>query len=342
MDELEEFRRWMWSAHHQLPIRGGNGRWMYRCPAHEDDRHSLSVRIGRNGKLDLHCFAGCSRERVLQALGWPQRARVSLLAPARAVDQPPAPDLPLGRRLLLRAWRETARCPLTDEARSYLRRRRIPYRAALLRSSEQVWEALLQQASPPQLVKAGLARNGGKDGLVPPGALRPLRVLIPYFRDGRLTHLRSRSLVDSDPIRYCGLPGWGSDVYIADAPAGSTVFVLEGEFKAILLRHYGGYPCVALAGVHTAHAKLVELCRQRQLQPVILFDTEPDKPSVARAAWQLHRVLTDAQVPAAVAWLRDPRYGSGRIAPDDYLLDCGLFQFQFALHVEYTAPKLDS
>lgn len=38
------------------------------CPAHEDDRASLSVGLGRRGKIILKCHAGCSPENILSAL----------------------------------------------------------------------------------------------------------------------------------------------------------------------------------------------------------------------------------------------------------------------------------
>ncbi len=47
--------------------RNGNG-WSALCPAHNDHNPSLSVRDGDNGGLLIHCFAGCSRERVCAAL----------------------------------------------------------------------------------------------------------------------------------------------------------------------------------------------------------------------------------------------------------------------------------
>lgn len=47
--------------------RSPNG-WMARCPAHEDRSPSLSVRAGE-GKILLHCFAGCSIDAVCAAMG---------------------------------------------------------------------------------------------------------------------------------------------------------------------------------------------------------------------------------------------------------------------------------
>ncbi len=47
----------------------GEGRWMAKCPAHEDGRSSLSIREMSDGRLLLHCFAGCATQLVLQAIG---------------------------------------------------------------------------------------------------------------------------------------------------------------------------------------------------------------------------------------------------------------------------------
>lgn len=47
----------------------GPGRWMARCPAHEDKSPSLSVRELDDGRVLLHCFAGCAAPNVLSAVG---------------------------------------------------------------------------------------------------------------------------------------------------------------------------------------------------------------------------------------------------------------------------------
>ena len=46
----------------------GAGRWVARCPAHEDRRPSLSVRETDEGKVLVHCFAGCDSADVLAAV----------------------------------------------------------------------------------------------------------------------------------------------------------------------------------------------------------------------------------------------------------------------------------
>lgn len=46
--------------------RGG---WMFQCPAHDDDKASLSVDEGQDGRPLFYCFAGCDATEVLKALG---------------------------------------------------------------------------------------------------------------------------------------------------------------------------------------------------------------------------------------------------------------------------------
>jgi hypothetical protein len=47
----------------------GPGRWLARCPAHEDRSPSLSVREMDDGRLLVHCFTGCPTADVLSAVG---------------------------------------------------------------------------------------------------------------------------------------------------------------------------------------------------------------------------------------------------------------------------------
>ena len=42
--------------------------WMARCPAHRDNTPSLSLGLGRDGTLLVHCFAGCAQQDVIAAL----------------------------------------------------------------------------------------------------------------------------------------------------------------------------------------------------------------------------------------------------------------------------------
>jgi len=47
-------------------VRGG---WKSRCPAHDDPDPSLSVSLGIDGRVLLHCFGGCDTASVLHVIG---------------------------------------------------------------------------------------------------------------------------------------------------------------------------------------------------------------------------------------------------------------------------------
>lgn len=52
---------------HGRPV--GRGKWMARCPAHNDRSPSLSIREGEAGRVLARCHAGCETEAVLRAAG---------------------------------------------------------------------------------------------------------------------------------------------------------------------------------------------------------------------------------------------------------------------------------
>jgi hypothetical protein len=68
-----------------LQGRKSGASWLCRCPAHEDRTPSLSIRE-TDGKLLVHCHAGCDQQAVVDALRgrglWPQ----SNLTPAQKHD----------------------------------------------------------------------------------------------------------------------------------------------------------------------------------------------------------------------------------------------------------------
>jgi hypothetical protein len=44
-------------------------RWIAKCPAHADRAPSLTIASGREGRVLLHCFAGCPLEAILLHAG---------------------------------------------------------------------------------------------------------------------------------------------------------------------------------------------------------------------------------------------------------------------------------
>jgi len=65
--------------------RTGVGRWLARCPGHEDKSPSLSVREMDDGRILLHDFAGCSVEEILCAAG----LTFDALFPERPIEHAP-------------------------------------------------------------------------------------------------------------------------------------------------------------------------------------------------------------------------------------------------------------
>mgnify|MGYP006339193201 CR=1 FL=1 len=49
--------------------RPGQNCYQARCPAHDDKGPSLSIRETEDGRVLVHCFAGCSVHEIVQAVG---------------------------------------------------------------------------------------------------------------------------------------------------------------------------------------------------------------------------------------------------------------------------------
>ena len=47
----------------------GHGKYVARCPAHDDKSPSLAIKDCGDGRVLLHCFAGCETQDVLIAIG---------------------------------------------------------------------------------------------------------------------------------------------------------------------------------------------------------------------------------------------------------------------------------
>lgn len=65
-------------------VRGRNGSWLAKCPAHADRSPSLSVKELPDGRILMHCFGGCGTDAVLGALN----LQMGDLFPARLGELP--------------------------------------------------------------------------------------------------------------------------------------------------------------------------------------------------------------------------------------------------------------
>lgn len=97
--------------------------WMARCPAHEDDRPSLSVAAAEGGRVLLRCFAGCDLAAILGALQIEVRdlfAESAALAHAPAGSGPAGVPLPAPQVPAVAAWlRQTRGLPEAEVARIF-------------------------------------------------------------------------------------------------------------------------------------------------------------------------------------------------------------------------------
>lgn len=83
----------------QAVRRTGEGRWIACCPAHEDRHPSLSIRELRDGRVLVHCFAGCDVHNVVNAVD----LTLEDLMPAGALDPEPADRRTLRKRPMITA-----------------------------------------------------------------------------------------------------------------------------------------------------------------------------------------------------------------------------------------------
>ncbi len=64
------------------------GQYSARCPAHDDKRASLSVSTGRDGRILLHCHAGCATTDILDALWLKESDLFPSVTPEEAFGRP--------------------------------------------------------------------------------------------------------------------------------------------------------------------------------------------------------------------------------------------------------------
>lgn len=128
---------------------------LYPCPAHDDRTPSLSIRRTADGRVLLHCFAGCRTDDVLAALGltWADLFQDDGRHPAQRPRGQRRSFSPLAEAragVLAEARRQRARAaalrPLMDAAEAIRVRLRLADGArrvaTTLGAGERVWDAL--------------------------------------------------------------------------------------------------------------------------------------------------------------------------------------------------------
>lgn len=74
----------------RLSARRSGGGWAAKCPAHDDRQPSLSIDTGADGRVLLHCHAGCDIGSILSALDLKSRDLFPATARLSADSVPPS------------------------------------------------------------------------------------------------------------------------------------------------------------------------------------------------------------------------------------------------------------
>lgn len=85
----EDIRSFLLAFHNVREQPRGSGQYICRCPAHDDQRASLSIKdeTGSSGRILLYCHAGCSTNQILAAVG----KTIDAIQPANAKKENPEP-----------------------------------------------------------------------------------------------------------------------------------------------------------------------------------------------------------------------------------------------------------
>jgi hypothetical protein len=99
----------------KLPgAKQSGGNWSARCPAHEDQRASLSIGEGDDGRALVKCHAGCTTDNIVTALGLTLRDLMperDALTPARAGKfKSEAPTFRTARDAVAALERQNGKC----------------------------------------------------------------------------------------------------------------------------------------------------------------------------------------------------------------------------------------
>ncbi|GIV21999.1 MAG: hypothetical protein KatS3mg023_3750 [Armatimonadota bacterium] len=289
-----------------------------QCPCHHDNDPSLIIEWRAN-RLNVKCFAGCHRDQILRALGMNGTRNVTVNIPDFAPSH--TVDTDLGVDILTAVWDNFVQSEQKLTIKE-LNRRGIRHNRYMVADACFVTRTIKRlRFSREEIIAAGLAYERYGD-LCFRRVFDASRVIIPYFQDGKVISVRSRKVLDRDDTpRYLSLKGYPARVYIARAVEQTTMIVVEGEFKAMVLADHlpDNISVMALPGVTAAWNHLQQICEiYRFKSRFVLFDSEQDNVQVTRAAHRLAR-----RIGAGVIRLQLME-GERRMAPDDFVMMYGV------------------
>lgn len=283
---------------HALGGRQVGGQWMAPCPVHTDRCPSLAVRDAPDGRVLVHCHAGCSQAAIIAALRlrglWPGREPGTARAPTgpSLPRQGVAPDLRTGAAL--RLWCASVSARDTPVER-YLRSRGIAIAApAVLRFH-------------PRLAHAGGSAWPGMVALVTRGA------------DGRRLAVHRTFLAEDGrgkapvaPARMVLGPCRGGVVRLAEPRA--VLMVGEGIETCLAAMQATGFP--AWAALSTAGLRRLDLPAHVRDIVVLADGDAPGEAAASDAAWRWAREGRRVRIarPPPGLDFNDMLLGAGRTA----------------------------
>jgi len=239
-------------------------RWVARCVAHDDRDPSLSIQDSADGKVLVHCFAGCDQARVIAALRllglWEDKGDSHFRPQQRRSAAEKQPDREDGKRTdaALSIWKLTkAACGTPVETYLHSRGLTIPpppnlrFHAALKHRSGTTWPAMVALVTrgtddtSVAVHRTYLARDGKRKAPV-----EPQKMMLGPTRCGavRLAPM-SDVLMVGEGIETClaamqatGLPAWA-----ALSTSGLCTLDLPPEVQHIIVLADGDDPGEAAA-----------------------------------------------------------------------------------------------
>lgn len=238
----------------------GNG-WVACCPAHDDNKASLSITDGDSGKVLVKCHAGCSQEAVITAL----RAK-GLWSGGGGAEK-----LTAGRDFALKKWHETK--PLKGTvAEDYLRKRGIdlPDANMTLRFHPRLLHTGTEKTAWPALV--GLVTKG-------PELLGIIRTFLD--EDG--------TKADVEPAKMMLGPVSGGSVHLREPD--KVLLIGEGIETCLSAQQATGH--AAWAALSTSGLKGIELPPELREQVKLIVLVDHDEPGEKAAMAVSRRLAKD-------------------------------------------------
>ena len=280
------------------PARRRSGRWSFwPCPFHDDKTPSLGVTRDNDR---WHCF-GCGKGGDARTWLWLYRRQKTPRrefppsAPLLAPSQPSAldnPDWQDWAAICIQRWEDTLWSAQGKTARWYLYGRGL--NGDILRkyhigcNSHDYWD---------HLKRWGLSPRDEKDRKL----YLPAGISIPWIVEERVWKINFRRLEGKTP-KYLQLRGSQSNGLfgVQSLPGKPVIFIVEGEFDALLLEQFAG----DLAGVCTlgsaSHHRLDERWLGQFLgccKIILVGDNDPAGQAWAEGLGALSARMRRASVP---------------------------------------------